>query len=146
MDALALNHSRFGVLAAVFLVAVSLVMGIMAGLRLGQYYFGNLHIRQTIRRDSYMWRGKEETRHEHGDGIEWTDATWNPIVGCSICFPGLHQLLRNADGGSDREDGRQQHYACPHNDALKSRPCLDREDGNGASPYFDRTASVAKAP
>ena len=23
-----------------------------------------------------------------GTGIEWTDATWNPVVGCSLASPG----------------------------------------------------------
>ena len=27
-------------------------------------------------------------RHEHKSAIEWTDETWNPIVGCSIVSPG----------------------------------------------------------
>ena len=30
--------------------------------------------------------------------IEWTDATWNPITGCSRVFEGLRELLRRAPG------------------------------------------------
>ena len=32
--------------------------------------------------------------------IEWTDATWNPVAGCTVISPGLHELLRDADGGA----------------------------------------------
>jgi len=30
--------------------------------------------------------------------IEWTEATWNPIAGCTIVVTRLHQLLRAAVG------------------------------------------------
>ena len=29
-------------------------------------------------------------------GIEWTDVTWNPVLGCSICSPGCHNCYAMA--------------------------------------------------
>jgi protein gp37 len=39
--------------------------------------------------------------------IEWTDATWNPVAGCSS-YGRLHELLRHADGGQARGDGHRE--------------------------------------
>ena len=29
-----------------------------------------------------------------GSAIEWTDATWNPVTGCTKITPRMRQLLR----------------------------------------------------
>jgi protein gp37 len=53
--------------------------------------------------------------------IEWTDTTWNPVVGCSIVSPGCHncyaavmakrlRAMADADLSSGREPGRKAHY------------------------------------
>ena len=47
-------------------------------------------------------------------GIEWTDATWNPTVGCSVCSPGcagcyaMGEAARLARMGVDRYAGLTQ--------------------------------------
>src|SRR5579863_9891752 len=45
-------------------------------------------------------------------GIEWTDATWNPIVGCSIVSPGCTNCyaMRQADR-IRRMNGDTSHYS-----------------------------------
>jgi protein gp37 len=45
-------------------------------------------------------------------GIEWTDASWNPIVGCSVVSPGCTNCYAMKDAGR-RLDGnpRTPHYA-----------------------------------
>ena len=40
--------------------------------------------------------------------IEWTDATWNPVAGCTVHLSRLHELLRDADGGPAGCDGREE--------------------------------------
>lgn len=53
--------------------------------------------------------------------IEWTDATWNPVVGCSIISPGCHhcyaatmarrlRAMAMADLAAGRDPGRKRHY------------------------------------
>jgi protein gp37 len=53
--------------------------------------------------------------------IEWTDTTWNPILGCSIVSPGCHncyamsmarrlKAMALADVAAGKEPGRKRHY------------------------------------
>jgi protein gp37 len=53
--------------------------------------------------------------------IEWTDTTWNPILGCSIISPGCHncyamsmarrlKAMALADVAAGKEPGRKRHY------------------------------------
>jgi protein gp37 len=53
--------------------------------------------------------------------IAWTDATWNPILGCSIISPGCHKCyamsmarrlkaMALADVAAGRQPGRKRHY------------------------------------
>lgn len=54
-------------------------------------------------------------------GIEWTEATWNPVVGCSIVSPGCHhcyaasmakrlRAMALADTANGNNPGRKLHY------------------------------------
>src|SRR5262245_21471886 len=53
--------------------------------------------------------------------IEWTECTWNPLVGCSIISPGCHncyamlmamrlKAMALADIAASRKPGRKRHY------------------------------------
>jgi protein gp37 len=53
--------------------------------------------------------------------IEWTERTWNPVVGCSIISPGCHncyamlmamrlKAMALADIAAGRQPGRKRHY------------------------------------
>jgi len=53
--------------------------------------------------------------------IEWTERTWNPVVGCSVISPGCHncyamlmamrlKAMALADIAAGREPGRKRHY------------------------------------
>src|SRR6516162_9867046 len=53
--------------------------------------------------------------------IEWTEQTWNPILGCSIISPGCHncyamsmarrlKAMALADIAAGRQPGRKRHY------------------------------------
>lgn len=45
-------------------------------------------------------------------GIEWTDATWNPVVGCSIVSPGCTNCYAMAMAGRiERMEDGKTHYA-----------------------------------
>ena len=37
--------------------------------------------------------------------IEWSDATWNPIVGCSVVSPGCTHCYAMRDACVDADDG-----------------------------------------
>ncbi len=44
-------------------------------------------------------------------GIEWTDASWNPVVGCSIVSPGCTNCYAMAMAGRIERMGGAPHYA-----------------------------------
>lgn len=59
--------------------------------------------------------------------IEWTEKTWNPVVGCSMCSPGCAQCyaermskrlaaMARADLAKGRDPGRKRHYLNVIND------------------------------
>lgn len=43
--------------------------------------------------------------------IEWTEATWNPIVGCSIVSPGCSNCYAMKMAARIEAMGGQSHYA-----------------------------------
>lgn len=61
---------------------------------------------------------------DKASGIEWTQITWNPVVGCSVCSPGCHRcyamaLARRLKGlkgvalnrlARGQDPGRFRHY------------------------------------
>lgn len=44
-------------------------------------------------------------------GIEWTDATWNPVVGCSIVSPGCTHCYAMAQAARIERMTPATHYA-----------------------------------
>ena len=49
-----------------------------------------------------------------GSTIEWTDATWNPIVGCSVISPGCQRCyaMKLAGGARPRTEVLWLNPAC----------------------------------
>jgi protein gp37 len=56
-------------------------------------------------------RGEAMAKMADKSAIEWTDATWNPIVGCSIVSPGCTNCYAMKMAGRIEAMGGAKHYA-----------------------------------
>ena len=61
--------------------------------------------------------------------ISWTDATWDPIVGCSVVSPGCTNAMRCETPRALCDAPKAQARVALRGDdrAVESRACLDRQ-------------------